>query len=72
MRKPEPCGLFPIVQKEQVQEQEAAKTTKMTVLEEVVSFFLTCLVYLLGVVLIPVIVVGWCLVVQYFFNMLTM
>lgn len=69
MRKPEPCGLFPIVQKEQVQVQEAAK---MTVLEEVVSFFLTCLVYLLGVVLIPIIVVGWCLVVQYFFNMLTM
>lgn len=69
MRKPEPCGLFPIVQKEQVQVQEAAKTT---VLEEVVSFFLTCLVYLLGVVLIPIIVVGWCLVVQYFFNMLTM
>ena len=72
MRKPKPCGLFPIVQKEQVQVQEAAKTTKMTVLEEVVSFFLTCLVYLLGVVLIPIIVVGWCLVVQYFFNMLTM
>jgi uncharacterized membrane protein YdbT with pleckstrin-like domain len=64
MRKPEPCGLFPIVQKEET------KTTKNTFLNEVFSFVATCVLSILGVILIPVVVVGWCLIVQYFFNML--
>jgi hypothetical protein len=67
MRKPEPCGLFPIVQKEQ--EQSEPKTT---VFEEVASFLLTCVISILSIVLIPVIVVGWCLLVQYVVNMLAM
>lgn len=69
MRKPEPCGLFPIVKKEQVQEQSEPKTT---VFEEVASFLLTCVISILSIVLIPVIVVGWCLLVQYVVNMLSM
>jgi len=63
MRKPEPCGLFPIVQKEET------KTTKSTFLSEVFSFVATCVLFVLSVILIPVILVGWCLLVQYVVNM---